>query len=405
MCRLAGYFLHNKTLAASKIAKENLKLLQELQQVGNSDASGIGYVCPEGLRVFKIGAPAEKLHEDAIVLEAFNRDNPRSMVAHCRLKTLGDAKDNHNNHPNYTKGGIMTIHNGVISNHAELFEKYKLERDGEVDSEIIGKLIEYHINQGLTTTEAIQASSKELRGSMALALFNLKEPDTLYLVRRENQLSCAYDKTNKIFYFATDSEVLTEVMSEETRLLDYFKQKKLKAIIQSINLGTGLKITKGKIETFAVENPPWQQAQATTYKVDPIYCFKHNCMSNEAGCTHFSQYQVKEDNKAYFKDINPKTDKKTKDQPKWEAWTRPKKTNFSAFQEIKKPSEHCNDELIERENLLLTWHDTSPLVGKRLTELNRIQQCLEFRYSVLFQDNKDEPRQLSIVNKEVKGGD
>ena len=61
-------------------------------------------------------------------------------VCHTRYATHGDANNNKNNHP-HPGGGGWYVHNGVIHEHEQLTEKYKLRRRSECDSEVIGLLL------------------------------------------------------------------------------------------------------------------------------------------------------------------------------------------------------------------------------------------------------------------------
>src|SRR3990167_2011252 len=168
MCKLAGYYLTKKTKTAGDTAKAVLHDLLTLQEAGNTDATGMGMIVKGGFYAHKHNTNATDFlgHESTVAL--LREHNPRSIIAHCRLKTHGDASNPHNNHPNYTKSGILTIHNGVLTNHDQLFTDHGLSRDGEVDSEVVGKLIEKYKNENKTTPQAIQAMSELVRGSMDL---------------------------------------------------------------------------------------------------------------------------------------------------------------------------------------------------------------------------------------------
>ena len=58
------------------------------------------------------------------------------MIFHTRLKTQGEAANNMNNHPLFTKKGVAIVHNGIINNDKEIFGRHE-KRDAEVDSEAI----------------------------------------------------------------------------------------------------------------------------------------------------------------------------------------------------------------------------------------------------------------------------
>ena len=82
-----------------------------------------------------------------------------------------------NNHP-IRHGAVKGIHNGIIVNDEEIFDRYGFERhepDMTVDSEAIFALVDAYG----PTPEVLE----ELCGSMATAWFDEREPDTVYIAR------------------------------------------------------------------------------------------------------------------------------------------------------------------------------------------------------------------------------
>jgi amidophosphoribosyltransferase len=63
------------------------------------------------------------------------------ILGHTRLPTKGDPSRNGNNHP-IQAGSVIGVHNGNVINDDELFADCGCARTGEVDSEIIFRLIE-----------------------------------------------------------------------------------------------------------------------------------------------------------------------------------------------------------------------------------------------------------------------
>ena len=340
MCRLSGYYIPRKNTARSEEAKKNLAKLVIGQQLGGYDATGLAFVTgPAKFYVLKEPAPASEFMTSKATTEALKGNNPRCMIAHCRAQTLGDKANNQNNHPHYTKSGIITIHNGMIQNHAELFTQYKLHRDAEVDSEIIGKLIEFYRPVCADTTEAIQQAVKEIRGSLALAILDAHEPDTLYLIRRENNLSIAFDRDTGVIYFATEADTLAEVLIKRVTYMGFFTRTTNpgKIIIQEIPVGCGLKITRSKITAFELESPP--SVWGAHYYGGAIVAHKQK-------------------------------------QDKIEAWDEPIRPEFKSTDPIKKPSRFTTEELQARREWLAKLEIKKPLPQALEVEIKRLEQTI-----------------------------
>lgn len=115
-----------------------------------------------------------KTAQDFIKTRKSLPERSRTVLLHTRYWTKGDPSVWQNNHPVFA-GDFFTVHNGSISNDDELFEKYKFDRLGEVDSEIIPAMLnKYGLN------EADKAFA-ELAGGFATASLNFRVPNTTVL--------------------------------------------------------------------------------------------------------------------------------------------------------------------------------------------------------------------------------
>jgi len=103
------------------------------------------------------------------------------VLGHTRHWTTGPPTNNNNNHPLYA-GKSAIVHNGIISNDDELFEKLGLERKAETDSDIIRAIVDEH---GLTK-KGVRELGK-ISGSIACAIVDNRTPGVL-LLRSSNPL-------------------------------------------------------------------------------------------------------------------------------------------------------------------------------------------------------------------------
>lgn len=113
----------------------------------------------------------KKITQDTTIIIGHNRAASKAMT----------PQNNNNNHPVHI-GSIYLVHNGYISNHNQLFKKYKFHRIGEVDTEVIAHMIAHHSKDKITT-EKLQKACAELKGGMAVAFADERDPYHLYLIR------------------------------------------------------------------------------------------------------------------------------------------------------------------------------------------------------------------------------
>nr|WP_241759716.1 glutamine--fructose-6-phosphate transaminase (isomerizing) [Aeropyrum pernix] len=115
----------------------------------------------------------------------------RVGIGHTRWATHGPPNDV-NAHPHTDCGGrVAVVHNGVIRNYASL--RRELEARGhrlvsETDTELVAHLIEEYLGRGYSFLEALSLLGRVLRGSYALALLHLGEPDKVYFLRYKSPL-------------------------------------------------------------------------------------------------------------------------------------------------------------------------------------------------------------------------
>jgi hypothetical protein len=211
MCGIAGY----RCFGVQRPTGEELtNLLVESEDRGR-DATGVAFITNHSLRVTKNGVPATTFVKGDDWKEVIAQEPlPAIMILHCRAGTGGSANDNRNNHPIFNKKGMALIHNGVISNHKELAKEYKVKLDGEVDSEIILKLIE----------EKWWGSIKnlnDLTGGFACAAIYIEQPEHLLLFRHNNPIVLYMDKERDILFFASTKNILSAALTKYHRGFAY----------------------------------------------------------------------------------------------------------------------------------------------------------------------------------------
>lgn len=219
MCSICGIaFQKNNTITDSMITHKILQNLLINCQVRGRSATGIAIVNGERIVVVKNNIVAEKFVktiEFKKALKQYTHFNPIQIIGHCRMPTKGTPLNNKNNHPIITKS-FVGVHNGVIYNDDLLFNNHKndFKRDGEVDSEIIFKLIEKYYIDCKNMSKAIRLANFKLSGGMACAFVTTENPHLLWLFRHDNPISILHYKKVGMIAFASDKEYIINATKE-----------------------------------------------------------------------------------------------------------------------------------------------------------------------------------------------
>lgn len=121
-------------------------------------------------------------------------------IAHTRWATHGEPTLI-NTHPLFdSEGFVAVVHNGIIENFEKIRKKlasHNIKFSTQTDTEVIAQLISYNYKGDML--EAIIASLKELKGSLAIAVIHKDYPDQIVAASRESPLAVGYtDDKNEI---------------------------------------------------------------------------------------------------------------------------------------------------------------------------------------------------------------
>jgi glucosamine 6-phosphate synthetase-like amidotransferase/phosphosugar isomerase protein len=197
MCGIAGYSLRADSTVSRTLAAQAL-----LAGIAERGADAVGYASRSDdgtIAITKLRGGASALLDEIAVPAGANQ-----ALIHVRDYTKGHPEIYGNNHP-IRHGAVVGIHNGLIQNDDELLERYGLARqDAEmtVDSEAIFALMEHrgHDPRALS----------ELRGAMAAAWLDERDPETLYLARGTAR-PLWIGQTDTDLYFASTQRALAIV--------------------------------------------------------------------------------------------------------------------------------------------------------------------------------------------------
>ena len=132
MCGIFGFI--SSEGQGPEIAR--LRRLALVTQTRGAHAFGLAWLEEDGtIQTFKEpGAAEDHLDELDACRDAV------AVIGHCRYATHGLPSDNRNNHPHAAGAGFL-VHNGVVTNHAELVRRHRLKPLGQCDSEVLALLM------------------------------------------------------------------------------------------------------------------------------------------------------------------------------------------------------------------------------------------------------------------------
>src|SRR5918996_5313007 len=170
MCGIAGYSLRPESSASRTLAAQAL-----LAGIAERGADAVGYASrsEDGtITITKLrGGASALLDEIAVPATA------QQALIHVRDYTKGHPEIAANNHP-VRHGSVVGIHNGLIENDDALLDRYGIQREEPymtVDSEAIFALMEARRHH--------PRALSEMRGALAAAWLDERDPATLYLAR------------------------------------------------------------------------------------------------------------------------------------------------------------------------------------------------------------------------------
>ena len=229
MCGIAGFSISDKDHRHINCRKLAKALALQIQRRG-TDATGVAWSQQDedgslGIWYMKDAIAASQFVESMDQMATFTR----SAIIHTRYATKGSPENNNNNHP-IVVGETIGIHNGGIRNDDEIIAKVGTGRTAQVDTEAIFRLID--------ATDKPTEVLHELKGSAAIAWFNVNEPTVLNVGRiRTSPLFIGSTIGGSMVFASTEEMLRTAAMQADVKL----------ATVKEIPEGLFLQYEHGKV--------------------------------------------------------------------------------------------------------------------------------------------------------------
>ena len=173
MCGIIG-LVSNKEVSSTLL--EGLKRLE----YRGYDSSGIATINNNKIERVRSKGNLSFLEEKLL-----NTTLPGNIgIGHTRWATHGTPEEK-NAHPHITDK-VAIVHNGIIENNNQLRNQLiesGVEFSSDTDTEVVCHVLTSYLNSGLNAYDSVRATMNDIRGTYALGVLVLNNPDKLYAVR------------------------------------------------------------------------------------------------------------------------------------------------------------------------------------------------------------------------------
>jgi len=219
MCGIFGVTVGEGAFRTRKMP-DLLKDLFLFSESRGKEASGMAVCGREKIQVLKSAVAASsmirssqyrRLMAETVQGTGEKLQEPMTIIGHSRLVTDGSRYDQGNNQP-VLAGDCVGIHNGIIVNNEEIWkEQSDLQRQYQVDSEVILALLRKFLREQRSIIKAAQMLFTAIQGSASIAVL-FRDYDRLLLGTNNGSLYSTSIAPLKAFIFASEKYILDRLL-------------------------------------------------------------------------------------------------------------------------------------------------------------------------------------------------
>lgn len=262
MCGIFGFFARPDAQINYAQTNRVLADLYRLSESRGKESAGLHIYLPDAAQAWTLkgAVPAtELLQRDAYkkliqnsLGEIFpgndaNLSSPLAILAHSRLVTNGVAEQAQNNQP-VRSGAVSMIHNGIVVNVKELWQQHgHLQRNAEVDTEIMAAMIADDVSSGQALESATVNAYAKMKGAASIAW-----------VHDATNMAVLATNTGDLYYYQDESRGFLVFASEQYILENVLKSSGMAGDVNSLQWlapGAALKInlTELRVSGFSIK--------------------------------------------------------------------------------------------------------------------------------------------------------
>ncbi len=242
MCGIFGIINSASQEFDKKILSDVLKNLYILSESRGKEASGIAVRYNNTIDVLKAPIPASKFIQSSeyqnIIRKSGNGDTGNTslqnhpsiaIIGHSRLVTNGRQDLDLNNQP-VIKDGAVCVHNGIVVNENELWNRYSdLTRSSDIDTEVLVSLLQKYQKEGYSIAQSAQKSYSQIDGAASIGvLFDNK--DKVLLATNTGSLYKCVSENQKALIFASEKYILKQLVNIQN-ISRYWKEASIEQVL------------------------------------------------------------------------------------------------------------------------------------------------------------------------------
>ncbi|RLB11960.1 MAG: hypothetical protein DRG39_03175 [Deltaproteobacteria bacterium] len=224
MCGIFGFVLWDSASLKKDLSKKLINALFKLSESRGKEAAGLAILSNNIISVYKQPLTASKMIRtkdyknflDSYIHCSNNNDHletPFAFIGHSRLVTDGVQGISYNNQP-VVKDEAVCVHNGIIVNVDALWNRFdQVQREYEVDTEIIPSLARLFYKQTNRLDEAIKKVFSLIEGSASIGLLFNNTP-YLGLATNTGSLYLLIDNDKRFLIFASEVYILRQLTKQ-----------------------------------------------------------------------------------------------------------------------------------------------------------------------------------------------
>ena len=214
MCGIFGLVTTEKSDVPKSDYLQVVDNLFRLSESRGKEATGFITKTEDNIHFYKVPEPASKMIRSKEYKSHFEKlTMPASLIGHSRLVTNGTQEKHDNNQPVKSEN-IIGVHNGIITNVDDIWDSFKmLNRQYEIDTEIIFKLLSFFLLKSNSLEKAISSTFKILSGTASIATF-FSQLNKLLIATNNGSLYVAYNTEKNICVFTSEKYTLKKVVNK-----------------------------------------------------------------------------------------------------------------------------------------------------------------------------------------------
>ncbi len=218
MCGIFGVVTRSLSAVDQGAVFSGLDRFFKLSEARGKEAAGLAVRASGRIDVYRSAGSASRMIESAEYRDFLRRclaqaarSGPIALIGHSRLVTNGWQSIDENNQPVVTRH-YVGVHNGIVTNvDAILARNPALERQFDVDTEVIFRLMDRARDRGMAPRDALAEAMANIEGVVNLG-YVADDVESLFLASNNGSLYWAANPKSGFAAFASEARILKEAI-------------------------------------------------------------------------------------------------------------------------------------------------------------------------------------------------